>query len=511
MNLRFIKLIIFLTALSKIDGYSSLEVNVQCTYEVSYKGLYTCILGRVNINSPNQILIITGNHLPGYSDEDVFACIPDFAVTNNNFRFFNGEILRKFHNLKFLQIDSRKLEGFSFNAFTFCSQLQELEFFGGNVTNIYPGLLEHCQNLDIFTASQAEVWSFPGQFFGNSQKLRKFTLTVSNMNTLPENLFQNSVNLWNVNLFGNEITTLPANLLSNSRNLVFINLSYNLISDPNVIENLLNGLLALEFINLRGNNFTNFNFGFFSQFSNLRNLSIGGRLTTNFTNINWTSLPRSLRELNVLNIGESITGTAFFHLTNLRRLQVSGSNIRNFDPNTFSTLENLEILILSNCGLTTLHPQLFNNLRNVFHLSLYQNNIEELPPNIFASLENLGNGNFQFSRESLELGDNKIKELNSNSFGHHLHMTHFSINRNEVYKIEPGIFARNFPNLVLFSAFQNKCVSAFIQQKFDDNPYLEYCFANWLGITTTTTDGSNEISKINFIIIGFFVAILWRI
>jgi Leucine-rich repeat (LRR) protein len=164
-------------------------------------------------------------------------------------------------------------------------------------------------------------------------------------------------------------------------------------------------------------------------------------------------------------------------------LRLSGSSIGNFHPNTFRNQVNLQQLWISECGITSLHPDTFSSLHRLRHLSMIFNEIQELPPGIFTNLVSLGTGDFN----SLFLISNKIRRLNAVSFGVHPNLTEIILTNNRLYAIERGMFGEKFPNLMTLSVTQNDCVNDVVVRNFDESPQLEYCFANWLGETTSTT------------------------
>ncbi|KAG5667332.1 hypothetical protein PVAND_015315 [Polypedilum vanderplanki] len=483
------------------------EVTATCNYNYHIEtNRYSCFLIDANITLPNQTLRIVGQHLPDHTDEHVQALFP---LTNSKLYFFNGEIMEKFINLQAMRFSSiNEIYGFSENAFNSCRQLTELEFGNLLMTTLPNGLFRNCHQLRNFNIlSATSLTSLPSDLFGTSQALINFHLSGTQVTTLPSTIFQYSFNLRTVNLDYNRISTLDSNLFRNSRILESIDLSSNLIADPNIIYNLLNGMTNLRRIVLYSSGISNINLEFFNQFQWLDTFGIRSHVP--LTNLGWNRLPESLRTLRAFNLGEPIPQNALSHLYNLRNLLLQGRPIGNFHQYFFQNLTNLEDLSLNDCGITKLHPQLFSSLHRLQNLGLSLNMIEELPAGVFANLNNLGGGMW----ESISLAFNKIRRLNRNSFGTHPYLVFLALDGNEIYEIERGIFGQSFPNLDYVTLTRNKCVDEMIRENFDENPKLEYCYANWLGIattspamttstimTTSTTDGGKSL-KINLITI----------
>ncbi|KAG5667333.1 hypothetical protein PVAND_015316 [Polypedilum vanderplanki] len=332
-----------------IDSNQSInEVTATCIYSFRPpNNQYSCHLWNAEITSPNHVLRIIGDHLPGQTDADVTAV---FSGRNFVQSYFNGEIFQKFPNLHILEIATVQLQGISTNAFNFCFNLRDLRIGHSNMTTFHPRMLANCQNLRNFNVFATTISSLPSDLFGTIQNLENFSFTSSRLTTLPSLIFQFSRNLRS-----------------------------------------------------RHSGMSNLNFNIFKQFLMLDLLDIEAEQS--LRNIAWDALPESLRTLRVENIGEPIPQNAFSNLTNLMDFSLSGWLIGNLHQNTFKNQHNLRFLHLLECGITELHPELFSSLHRLQHLSLSFNQIEELPAGVFANLENLGDGDWN----NLFLMNNKIR------------------------------------------------------------------------------------------------------
>ncbi|KAG5667331.1 hypothetical protein PVAND_015314 [Polypedilum vanderplanki] len=507
MLLKFVIFIISLqfyqlSAQEIIDSNQSInEVEAICIYDfMPPNNEYSCFLSWINVTSPNQILRIVGNHLPDRTDADVIAVYPG---THYRLDFFNGEVFQKFPNLQILRLGT--LRGVAPNAFDLCFQLQDIQV--SVILETLPnGIFKNCRNLRTFNIQGWQISSLPAELFGTIQSLESFTISRTDLMTLPSTIFQHSVNLNFISLSYNQFESLDSTLFSNLRNLVTIRLNFNRISHQNIVTNLLNGQRNLRNIELYNSGIPSIDFNFFSQFLMLDYLNV--RTNQSLTNIAWNTLPESLRRLEISNIGESIPENAFQNLPHLTNLGLYGFGIGNFHQNTFRNLPNLRILNLIECGITELHPELFSSLTQLRHLGLSSNQIQELPAGVFANLTNLGDNNVNH----LSLNNNLIRRLNRNAFGVHPNLHQISLDFNEIYEIERGIFSQSFPNLQTLFIARNKCVHDIITGNFDESPELEYCFANWAGettsTTTTTTDGGNHL-KIDLILLFILFVIVF--
>ncbi len=454
---------------------------------------YTCSLHNAVISSPDEVLVIVGNHLPEQTDSDVQVVIH----RNVSISYFNGEILEKFINLEYLAIGAADLLQISENAFDVRGKLDHL-YIGFNplLRTLPPSMLQNCVKLRYLDLYYNGVTLIPEDLFGVTTNLEIFEAISNQLTSLPPNLLRNMINLKQFSIRSNSIANIDRNLLVYATNLQTVDLTNNPILDNSVITNLLNGHVNLKSIRIRSNSFTSFDFTFFSQFTQLNDIEIG---SNSLTGIDWNGLPTSLTSIYVSNIGEEIPADAFNHLTNLESLGFTGTGVTVLHENTFKQLVNLKSLSIQLTGIRTIPSKIFVNQANVTQLYLSYNNIEELPEGVFASLVNLG-FNSSALGNNLVLSGNRIRRLNANSFGYHRYLKNLVLAFNEIAEIEREIFAR-FPNpMDTVDLTWNNCTDAFFwyESDLDSSSKLEDCFNNWAGITTTVAPGAAFQFKAEF-------------
>jgi len=328
--------------------------------------------------------------------------------------------------------------------------------------------------------------SLPDDLFGETSNLAIFEATSCQLTSLPSDLLRNMRNLREFNIRSNSITRIDRNLLVNAAYLEKVDLSDNQISDTSVITDLLSDHGALNSIRVGRNSFASFDFTFFTQFTQLIDLNIGGR--PSLTGIDWKGLPASLTEIYVSDIGEEIPSDAFSHLTNLESLGFTGSGVTYLHEDTFRQLVNLDSLGIQSTRLRTIPSNIFVDQTNLTQLYLSHNNIEELPDGLFSNLVNLGFNRTSALTHHLFLSGNRIRRLNANSFGYHPFVRNLNLAFNDIAEIERELFAR-FPNpMEIVDLTYNNCTSTLFW--FDSNLHndtrLENCFNNWAGITTVS-------------------------
>jgi Leucine-rich repeat (LRR) protein len=508
-NSTILKLLAFLILfLTTFPGHSHQQeivsksniVEAHCMFSYDPQNRYNCYLFNLRTNA-TDILDITGEHMLNHTDSDVHGVIHTSSMINR----FNGEVLRRFVNLRRIRLWGSFLHSINPSAFDFCAQLEELDIgANGQLLELPPRLLANCGNLRTFLATSSRFLTVPEDLFGNTRNLEVINFMNSRLTSLPDNLLRNMQNFRRFIVRGNQLSHLsPSNFIS-ATNLEEIDLFFNHFNDTQAIMNLLNGHFGLRTIFLLNNPFRMFSLNFFTQFRNLQELGIGSR--NNITGIEWQFLPSTLQILMIYGINEEIPENAFVGVPNLTYLDLSGYGITTLQPNTFTSLPNLDRLDIMGTHLTTLHPQLFTNQGRLRALHLSFNEIEELPEGVFAPLVNLG---FNDTVHGLFMVGNRLRRLSANSFGQHPHLNNIFFTNNQIYAIQRGLFSRFNPRPALIDFGGNECIRWGFSHKenLDQNPDLEWCFNNYEGITTTTPAGAASIFKrfevIAVIFIGF--------
>lgn len=244
-------------------------------YDSDSNQRYTCDLYNAVTSSPDEVLIITGNHLPNHTDSDVQVVIH----RNVSISYFNGEVLRKFNNLEYLAMGEASVTEISENAFDVCGKLDHL-YIGFNRFNtlygLHPRMLQNCVNLTHFELNSNSVLLIPGDLFGDTTKLEIFEVINNKLYSMPHDLLRNMTNLKQFIIPSNTIVYIDKNLLVNAVNLEKIDLSENLFFNTSIITDLLNGHWNLTSIRITENRFSSFDLTFFSQFTQLSDFAIGG-------------------------------------------------------------------------------------------------------------------------------------------------------------------------------------------------------------------------------------------
>ncbi|KAL7014358.1 hypothetical protein ACKWTF_015884 [Chironomus riparius] len=471
-----------------------------CDYRFDPQNRYSCFINNLTATF-GDLLEIIGTHLPGRTDADVLAVYHVDSRINR----FNGEVLRKFDNLRIVNLRLTNLQSISQNAFDVCSNFEELNIEVNAVTSLAPLLFQNCANFKVLRAFNNRIVNIPDNLFGNTRSLEVFDLHRNfRLSSIPGNLFQNMTNLRLFDVGSNEMSWLPPNIFINVANLEYVDVSRNNFNDSQVIINILNGHLGLRNIHFFGNLFPMFSLNFFTQFNRLESLALSG--FRNSSGIAWQALPPSLRTLGAYGIDEEIPENAFNQLTNLTMLDLSGVGISVLQRHTFRELRNLDTLFVMYTRIRTIHPELFASQGKLRILFLNWNEIQELPDGCLAPLVNLGNGTDNIG---LHFYNNQIQRLSASSFGQHPHLDYIDFAFNLITEIDRTVFSRFSPTIALIDFGWNICTRSRFSNatNLEDNENLQWCFNNYEGITTTTPNGTgNNFKKFevfSVIFIGF--------
>ncbi|XP_070508353.1 protein artichoke-like [Chironomus tepperi] len=422
-----------------------------------------------------------------------------------NFRIFEIFGIVLIGNLKHIDLVDQGLMKIAQDAFDVCGSLEELTIGVGDFANFPSKMLKNCGNLKFFSAKKLKIKEIPVDLFGDAGKLEEFWVPGNQLTSLPERLLENMQNL---RIFGaqeNKIKELRPNFFKNAVNLQILNISKNELKDLNMIISGLSGLSNLVNLDLSFNDFSTFDFKFLSKFTKLEKLVVGSNMGGEMTEISWQSLPVSLLDLIVYEVGEDLPDNMCSQLVNLKSLSVTGYGIKNIPKDTFKSLGHLERLSVQDTRIKALDPQLFEGLTSLSDLNLNYNYLKELPVGIFAPLVNIGSKD---DSHGIHMKSNNILRLNADYFGQHPHMKTLDFSLNLMDGIEPGIFKKFNPNLKLVNLQGNGCTKMLFMDvsNLDDDERLKQCFDNWVNSPGGVGYGFRKFEVIVAIFVGFFVS-----
>ncbi|KAG5666389.1 hypothetical protein PVAND_014418 [Polypedilum vanderplanki] len=350
-----------------------LESTISCTFELLPAGPYDCALNIHNPRGFDAFTTIDGNHLAGQNDSSVTMV----SVINQDMRIFPRIVCQLFTNVVDILVFTSNLLELTSTAFADCNNLEFL-FIDGNL-----------------------------------------------LRQLPDNLLSNSPRLEYASFAGNRITEISSTAFTGTM-INLLDLAFNHISNYNPAAiNAINETLI--FLDLIGNQLTQFPFG------------------------------------------------AFEGNENLREIYLDRNPLVNLYSGTFATLSNLEVLSLAHCQLGQLNPVLTYNLVSVRSLYLQDNGLDHIPDGMFHNMTSL---------ETLYIHENQIRHLNSIHFGgaqESIRIIRFT--SNELNSVDPDLID-NSQNLQYLLLSGNLCVDEDFLNVQDNlgevRERLSTCFQNFL-------------------------------
>lgn len=189
---------LFLSLIALVAVSAEEFVELECEYLAAESGQYVCILEGVEVRSRETHVNFTGEHLPGYTEEDVVAV----AVILSDMRFIVPEIYTTFPNII------------------------ELDFAFAGLQEIDP--LPELPNLMAFICFGNDISVIQSNTFANTRSLILLDLELNNINVVEPDAFEglNDV-LVLAMMFNNFTTNLPDQLLWPLTSAIIIDLGDN--------------------------------------------------------------------------------------------------------------------------------------------------------------------------------------------------------------------------------------------------------------------------------------------
>ncbi|XP_051166493.1 leucine-rich repeat-containing protein 15-like [Leptopilina boulardi] len=407
-----------------------------------------------------------------YITPSTFQKFPNLEYLNladNNLQKRNLDFVSRMTNLKTLVLDKAyRMDSVDGDEFLFNVESSNLESLYLRYNGIKKLIVSHnvqFKNLTKLVLSDNKIEEI--RIIGNGPP------TKANFNWLPQSLkylniennklkelnLNNMIKLVELQARNNEFESLILENLPNLQSLLINEESLNLVSIKNLtkLEDLvlglnnpneillshINGLTALQSLQLECKNVSLFDGEIIDQMPSLRSLFIGGSLLnaipkiTNGTHLNYLFLPKNKIEI--------INPIDFSSMPNLEELNLSDNLIMDLSPDTFSILKKLRILNLEKNLLKRVSHLAFNSFDNLQKLRLSYNSITSFDAKIV---------NLNPSLKELHLGNNFLKQFPLINRAENLWYLNLGSNKLRVLeKIDLNLM---FPNLeVLILSFNN--------------------------------------------------------
>lgn len=296
---------------------SNADQEIVCEF-ADFFGRYSCGINDFEITDPLAAVRITGDHLPGRTNQNVIV----LNIMRSNLSHFPNEFFRAFPNLEMVQISLGTFK--TLNKFENCESLRELNIGSAELEFLPDNALTDCRYLQDVYFINNKIKNFDPRGFEHIERL------YLSMNQLGNNLnFKGMVNLINLILDNNGITELTGHEFDGLLSLEFLGMAQNEISyiHPSTFQ----GLPSLWTINLGFNRITDISDGVFSSIRNLETIFLhDNQLTQLRSNIfEYSYNIQNLFFRN--NLIEVIEKGVFDRLHNLQKVQFSDNKCINED------------------------------------------------------------------------------------------------------------------------------------------------------------------------------------
>lgn len=286
-------------------------------------------------------LEIQGNHLSGYSDEDVKVVTIRLSVIH----YFKSAILDKFKSLE--ELNTFDIEMFEINpsAFSSCSELQLIYIEDEDLSTLPSQVFENCLKLREVTIRNQLV-SIPSDAFIKAQNIELLDLSINRLEVFP--VLSGLIRLEHLNLAENNLRIFPADSLQDLRGLKKLELRENYFSTSDLPELFFKNLTILEHLDLSKNSLNSLKFEWFLDLKNLTILEIADN------------------NIDALNM------KIFTPLTNIRVLYLDHNNIIELHASAISH-DNLKILSLNNNFINKIERNFFDFMPKLEYFAALEN------------------------------------------------------------------------------------------------------------------------------------------
>ncbi|XP_012259664.2 leucine-rich repeat-containing G-protein coupled receptor 6-like isoform X2 [Athalia rosae] len=440
-------------------------------------------------------------------------------LQNNPLKRVEG-IFLNCRSLLYLDLSGCGIESLSEEFFFNTSALNRLDLSSNPLVEIEPGPFDHLENLEYLRFNNCQLKSVSPEAFASLRNLREIDLANNDLKMLDwKGVLSPLIRLERLNVRNSSVTNLPGDAFSENLYLRHLELADNELRHLDVGNTLghnLHNLMSLDLSNcMLKDRLTE---EAFVNASKLRVLHLDGNplLASDLTavlhhlpklqiislsNCELRRLPEAFQDLDnlqVLKISHNPLNDAFVGLlkppksleyldmsycklghvgndtfskmTMLKRLILSGNELRKLERGIFANLTRLETLELERCDLEgPLNPEVFGDRRpyvNIRELKLGGNPLvvpKDLPvlPEQLAGLS------------ILDLSDCEISSFSLNSFDNTPNLTNLNIRGNKIHSADGLSFLGRLRFLESLDIGDN-ALTSIRPSLFDGNPKLRY-------------------------------------
>lgn len=372
----------------------------------SQSGSKYCFIRNIIAEKYSKIKIMT-NPLANLKQELIFDNCSLYTLPNGLFenyphlktiytwnagiRFIKSENFQNARYLLVLDLTKNHIETLAAHTFSNASNLERLELSNNQIKIVDKNAFVGLNNLHVLLLDDNQIKSIDAEVFLALKNLQTIRLNNNLLKTIPVELFQSNLQLNNIYLNDNELEYLNGE--QTFKHLMKME-DFDLHNNP--IINLSHCVINAEDIDIRntGSN------GCFIGKRTKRMLASDNKIKyVHFANS--TASTDILTHLDLAN--NNLTSMQnLSSLDELKYLDLSRNQIRDFGINSFAGMRHLEILKLQRSGLNRINFGLFSHKENLKLLDISYNQLVTIDFNMFIALGSL---------KSLYLEGNNITNL----------------------------------------------------------------------------------------------------
>ncbi|CAG9798471.1 unnamed protein product [Chironomus riparius] len=257
MNLKVI-----LTIFILMMNHNVIFGQLSCAYNMHFN-TYACNLTIHNPDGLNNFDNIEGEHLPGYTDNDVTYMLSVFGSNTLNIPSIICEKFRRLRSIDFHRINIQRLDDYSFKD---CPDLSILYLLHNNISIINEAVFSSNSWLRVLFLSGNTLTTLPENIFQHTT-IEYLYLTKNMIVDLPINIFRPLTNLTNLLLADNQIENLRIEWFENNKDLQYLYFDNNKIQ--HLPENMFSPIVKLYQLTLGFNYLKTIQFNSFGSLQNL--------------------------------------------------------------------------------------------------------------------------------------------------------------------------------------------------------------------------------------------------
>jgi len=377
--------------------------------DLSYNYLMTLDINILKVLPNLSVLNLTRNEIreiiPGTFE--MVSHLKDLDLSHNRIEHLEFDVFYGLVNLKYIYLQGNKLQYLHPDTFVGLPNLQKLYLFknyGLQVPN--DRQLFDSLSLKHLGLSGCNISSVSIETFANVRELEWLDLSYNYLRSLDINILSELPNLSHLNLKRNEITEIKPGTCDKISILEYLYLENNIIEHLEI--DVFCGFVKLKYINLKGNNLQFFHPDTFAVLPNLQTLFLSQNFGLKIQNDSHYKNSHSLKRLGISGCNiRSVSVETFANVRELEWLDLSYNSLRSLDINTLKVLPKLSLVNLNRNQIFEIKPGTCEKISHLVYLYLKYNIIEHLANDVFCGFVHL---------KYIDLRENKLQYLHPDTF-----------------------------------------------------------------------------------------------